>query len=415
MDKTFFTGNRRRLLAEMGEGDFVLLAFSGHAPRRSADEDYAFYANRNFAYLTGITQKNVVYLAWRRGTEQGETLFLPETDAMYERWHGRMMRPDAARTCSGIAQIEPRTALDDRVEELLGTMESPCLWLDIDPPAAEQGPETAQKYAASLREKHPDLEQKDMHPILSRLRTVKQPEEIEQLRRSIDITDAGIREIYRVCRPGMYEYQLRAAFEKVLADEGVREPAFSTIVAAGPSALVMHYPEQDRRIEDGHMVLLDLGAQYGFCGADISRVFPANGTFTDRQKQLHDASLSAIDYLCGAVKPGMAMADIDPMTREFLFPKLRAMGLAETEEDVKKYVWHRTSHHLGFDTHDVNDYTLPICPGMVFTMEVGIYVEDWGEGVRIEDDILITETGCENLSHHIPRTVEDIEALLAQR
>lgn len=410
MDKMFFTGNRRRLWEQMPQEECLVMLFSGLPRRRSADEDYSFYADRSFVYLTGIEQKDVVYLAWQSGGAWEERLFLAATDAMHERWHGRMVRPEAARERSGIAKILPRTALEGTVKRLLSTMTAPRLWLDFDPLAQEE--EQPQKFAGHLTQEYPYVQLGNLNPMLRRLRTAKQPVEIEELRRSIELTGAGIREMLKVCRPGMYEYQLRAAFEKVLADAGYREPGFSTIVAAGKNTLVMHYPEQDCQLQDGDLILIDLGAQCGYCGADISRVFPANGRFTERQKLLHRASMTTVDDLAARVKPGMMLADVEKLTDEILTEKLTALGLMEQPEDLKKYRWHRVSHHLGFDTHDTCDESMALVPGAVITMEVGIYVEAWGEGVRVEDDVLITETGCENLSCHLPRTVEEIEALM---
>ncbi len=410
MDKNFFSGNRARMLEQITGEEAVVVSFSGMPRRRSADEDFAFYADRSFVYLTGIEQKDVVYLAWRKGTRWEERLFLAESDAMYERWHGRMMRPEAAKERSGIEQVLPRTALEPTVKRLLDGMSAPQVWLDFDPLAHER--EASQQFGQRIQRDHPYVRLCNLNPILRRLRTVKQPAEIEELRRSIELTGEGIRRMLTMCRPGLYEYQLRAAFEKVLADAGYREPGFSTIVAAGKNTLVMHYPEQDCQLQSGDLILIDLGAQCGYCGADISRVFPANGRFTERQKKLHHAAMTTVDELSAAVGPGMMMAQVERLTDEILSGKLIAMGLMEKPEELKKYRWHRVSHHLGFDTHDTCDESIPLAPGAVITMEVGIYVEDWGEGVRVEDDILITETGCENLSRHLPRTVEEIESLM---
>ncbi len=392
MDKNFFAGNRARLLEQVRGEECLVLAFSGLPHRRSADEDYPFYADRSFVYLTGIEQQDVVYLAYRKGGAWEERLFLAPTDAMRERWHGRMMRPEAARERSGIQRVLSRADFEPMVKKLLATMAQPRVWLDFDPLAHDV--EEPEKFAAMLRRTHPYGQLCNLNPILRRLRAVKQPEEIAQLRESIELTGAGIREMLRVCEPGMYEYQLRAAFEKVLADAGWREPGFSTIVAAGRNSLVMHYPEQDCRLEDGDLVLIDLGAQCGYCGADISRVFPANGKFTARQKLLHRASMTTIDDLAAQVKPGVSMRDVELITDGILTEKLTALGLMEKPEDLGNYRWHRVSHHLGFDTHDACDEAMPLAPGMVITMEVGIYVEAWGEGVRVEDDVLITETAA---------------------
>lgn len=416
MERAFFENNRRRLLETiLQQEDSVLVLFSGLPHRRTADENYPFYANRSFVYLTGLEQEDLVYLAWRSGGQIHETLFLPPVDAMHLRWRGRMLRPEQATDASGIADTAARGSFSAALHRLLCGMTRPAVYLDFDPPAQGQPPEPAQAFADTVQKDYPWCSLGSCHNALQRLRTIKQPEELAALRRSLRLTDEGIRAMLHACRPGMFEYQLRAVFEKTLADHGARQPAFDTIVAAGENALVMHYPEQDAQIGDGDMILIDLGAQCGLCGADISRVFPANGRFTPQQKRLHDASLSTITYICQHLQAGMSMRDIDRLGHIHLLEKLRAMGLAETLEQVRDYCWHSISHHLGFDTHDDNDYTMPLAPGMVFTMEVGVYVPQWGEGVRIEDNILMTDRGCENLSTFIPRTVEEIEAVMAEK
>lgn len=415
MNTAFFTGNRQRLRQMLDwTDDHIMVLFSGLPKRRTADADYVFYGNRNFAYLTGLTHADLIYLAWQQKGERKELLFLPDTDPFHERWMGRMLHGEQVEPISGIPEHRSRRDFERFFHRLVSGMCQPVVWLDFDPPAAGQAKEPAQQFADLLRENDPFCRIANCHKALQRLRTIKQPQEIDCLRRSIDVTKEGIVAMLHACKPGVYEYQLRSVFEKVLADHGFREPAFETIVGAGRNSLVMHYPEQDSVIRDGDMVLIDLGAQCGFCGADISRVFPANGHFTDRQKQLHAASVSTIEYLCSRIRPGMSMRDIDRIGDENLEVKLREMGLLEGGKAVKDYRWHTISHHLGFDTHDDNDYSMPIAPGMVFTMEVGVYVEAWGEGVRVEDNILITADGCENLSRHIPREISEIEAIMAQ-
>lgn len=414
MEQKYFADNRRRLWAQLPEEDMVFICFSGRGKRRTADEDYPFYANRSFVYLTGLEQEDLVYMAWRQEGAVRETLFLPETDPMYARWMGRMLQPEQIGPISGISDVESRKGFEAAFHRLAENSAGLTVYLDFDPPAEGQDREPAQNFGARIRREWPWCQIRNAHPALRRLRSVKTPAELESLRESIRLTDQGIRAMLRACRPGLYEYQLRAVFEQVLADQGARVPAFDSIVAAGKNTLVMHYPEQDCEIRDGDLILVDVGAQLGLCGADISRVFPANGRFTQRQKALQRASAGVIDQLCLRLRPGMAMKEIDRMTGQLLLEALRPMGLAETLEDVDNYRWHSTSHHLGLDTHDDCDYTLPLAPGMVFTMEVGIYVPQWGEGVRVEDDILMTERGCENLSRQIPREIPEIEALMKE-
>lgn len=416
MDRAFFEENRNHLLQALPvQDEWVLVLFSGFPRRRSADEDYPFLGNRNFAYLTGFEKDNLIYVAWGKGNERHEMLYLPPVDDIRERWMGRMIHPEQVEPRCGIAEKADRESFETDFHRLVSNMAGPTVFVDMDPAGDGRPAEPGEAFAGDVRRRYPWCRIQNCHRTLQRLRTIKQPQELEELRQSIAVTDRAIRAMLKACHPGMHEYQLRSVFEKELADCGWREPSFETIIGAGRNALIMHYPEQDCIIRDGDMILIDLGAQAGFVGADISRVFPANGKFTERQRLLHDSSLSTITYLCEHLKPGMRMTDIDRIGAENLLPKLRAMGLLENAEELPKYCWHNISHHLGFDTHDDNDYTMPIAAGMVFTMEVGIYVPQWGEGVRIEDNILMTDHGCENLSDCIPRTVEEIESAMADK
>lgn len=406
MEKAYFEGNRRRFWAQAGDGMLVL--WSGRPYRRSADEDYPFHAHRDFVYFTGLTKENLIYLGIRRDGELKETLFLPTVDPMKERWTGRMLRPEQVTETCGITQTADVGGFEEVFAGLMGEMPGLPLLLDIDPPADYQPKEPAQQFAEKWQDK---AEVRDCHGIFVKLRMVKQPCEIEALRRAIDLTGQGIQIMMGACYEGLYEYQLRNVFDSVVADKA-QELAFDTIVAAGKNALCLHYPEQDAPVKNGDMVLIDLGARTDFLCADISRVFPVSGHFTERQKAMHEASLSTITYLCERVKPGMTLKDVERLGDENLQEKLGAMGLLSEGKTPRDYRWHAISHHLGLDTHDICDRTAAFVPGMVITMEVGVYVPEWGEGVRMEDDILITETGCENLSLAIPRTVEEIEELM---
>lgn len=415
MTKEFYTENRKRFLDALNLTDESgVILFAGLPRRRTADESYPFYASRDFVYLTGLEQEDLVYFARQKNGKLTETIFVPAADPSHERWTGRMLHTEQVEPISGIEVIKERKQFETALREMLYSSVSPALYFDFDPPSRGICDEPAQKLASEIRRDYPFCAVNNCHPFLMRQRAIKRTEELNELAESIRVTGEGIRAMLCAVKPGMYEYQLRGIFEAVLADKGLRTPAFSTIIGAGKNSLVMHYPEQDCRIEDGDIILADLGAQFGHCGADITRMFPANGKFTERQKLLHDMARDNADYLLGILKPGMTFEEAARIGDEELLPKLKALGLAEELKDVRKYRWHSRSHHLGFDVHDDCDYDLPFAAGMVITMEVGLYVEPWGEGVRVEDDFLFTEDGCVNLSAGIPRTTEEIEAIMAE-
>lgn len=308
--------------------------------------------NTDFVYLTGIDRKDVA-LGFKNGAE---TLYIPQVDPMKERWNGKMLRPEG---------------------------------LDFDNVIEGEVPEGSSEI-----------------PEITQLRAVKSEEELDAISDAIFLTAEGITKIMSTARPGMYEYNVRAEFEKVLADKGCHVPAFPTIVGAGENSLCLHYDECSRELNEGDIVLLDLGAVKDHLCADISRVFPVGGKFTPKQKALTELACDCVDFVCDNIKPGEDNKRLNELQDEYLRPRLEKLGLPG---EVKDYRWHNISHHLGYDVHDTPPRETPLVPGSVFTLEVGLYVDDWGFGVRIEDDAVMRENKCENLSSYIPRRPEEIE------
>jgi Xaa-Pro aminopeptidase len=245
------------------------------------------------------------------------------------------------------------------------------------------------------------------------MRTIKTPEEIEAVRQAMSITNAGIRHFLKIAKPGVMEYELEAEFNSVLAAHGQRRTAFPSIIAGGERIFYLHYTNPASVIADGELILSDVGAAYDEYCTDISRVFPANGRFSERQAQLYQVAFAANRALMDAVRPGVAFQSLNPIIRQVSFEGLKALGLLKDIADIRKYVWHGAVHHVGLDTHDVGSYQEPVAENMIFTVDAGIYVREWGIGLRIEDNILVTAAGCENLSAAIPATIEEIESLMA--
>jgi len=242
--------------------------------------------------------------------------------------------------------------------------------------------------------------------------SVKQPCEIAALRRAEEITKAGILAMMRASRPGMFEYQYKAEFDRALGQFSPREAGFQSIISAGANNFCIHYDAYTGQAHDGDMVLNDVGAQYDNLITDVSRGWPCNGTFSERQKLLYECALATSDHLFSIIRPGMKMADVDATIRRYNAQKLVEAGVMDSVDQVGTYMWHGGAHHIGYDVHDAVETPEVIQPGMVFCVDVGIYHEKWGIGFRLEDNCLVTEDGCENLSAGIPRTVEEIEAVM---
>jgi Xaa-Pro aminopeptidase len=247
------------------------------------------------------------------------------------------------------------------------------------------------------------------------MRKIKTAEEIHAIRKAMQITEAGIRRMMRVAAPGMMEYELEAEFNSELAAHGQRHTAFPSIIAGGERIFYLHYANPMSALADGELILSDVGATYDEYCTDISRVFPANGHFSERQAQLYQVAYMANQAVMEQVRPGVPFQVLPRTCREVSFEGLKALGLLDDIADIRKYVWHGPTHHVGLNTHDVGGYDEPLAANMVFTVDAGIYVREWGIGLRIEDNVLVTTDGYENLSAAIPVTIEEIETWMASK
>jgi Xaa-Pro aminopeptidase len=411
MDKSFHANNRRKVAESMAEGD-VMLFFSGESIRKTADEDFLFFTNRNFLYLTGVRQEQcVLMLQHHNGTVQ-ERLFVLKPDPAREIWTGRRFKDEELHELSDIQQIEDITTLNRVLDPILDARPSTALWLCFDALLPERAVDLEREFAARVRARHPQVVIKNSYPVVCRLRKIKTPAEIEAVRRAMRITEAGIRRMMQCGKPGMMEYALESEFNAELAAHGQRHTAFPSIISSGERNFYLHYHDLQGCIGDGELILTDVGAPYDQYNTDISRVFPANGRFSERQGQIYQIAYAANRAVMDQVKPGVPFSMPNRVVREVAFEQLKALGLLTDFADINRYVWHGTTHHVGLDTHDVGGYEEPMAEDMTFTVDAGIYVREWGVGLRIEDNVLVTPDGCENLSISIPATIEEIEGAM---
>ena len=413
MDKTFHMNNRRSIAASMADGELMLF-FSGESVRKSADEDYPFFTNRNFLYLTGVKQEQSALLLQHKDGILQERLFVLKPDREREVWTGRRFTDEELHEISGIEQIEDITHLSGALDRLLAAQPSSALWLCFEALSPERSFDIEREFAKTIQNRHPQAAIKNSYPVVCGLRKVKAQGEIEAVRRAMQITEAGIRQMMRVGRPGRMEYEIEAAFNAELAAHGQRRTAFPSIISAGERNFYLHYALLQGRVADGELILTDVGAAYDEYCTDIARVFPANGHFSERQAQIYQIAYAANREIMAQVRPGVAFSMPNRVCREIAFEGLKALGLLDDPAEIGRYVWHGVTHHVGLDTHDVGGYDEPMAENMIFTVDAGIYVREWGIGLRIEDNVLVTAGGCENLSASIPATIEEIEAVLAQ-
>ena len=402
--------NRRAKVLKSLQGNGMALLFSGKAPMRSEDEAYDFSVNRNFYYLTGLQKEDMVLMLLEMDGSSREILFIQPYDELLARWVGGRMSKEEATEISEIKDVRDISELDGMVASVYNRTRKDngfkCFFdfwhYDIDQPASP-----AEAYANKLKERYPSIILKDIYPIMTHLRLIKDEYEISCLKKAIHTTNLGIQQMMRSSRPGLNEMAMEGVFNFVLMQSMCRQNAFKTIAASGERATILHYSENDQIMKDGELFLCDLGATFNNYCADISRTFPVNGRFSERQREIYEIVLNAQKIVIENARVGTKMRDLNQMVIDYYRTELPKHGL---NKDVSEYYFHSVSHHLGLDTHDVNGglgETLEA--GMVITDEPGLYIADEGIGIRIEDDLLITGTGAEVLSEEIIKDPDEIE------
>ena len=410
---------RRQKLLDDKQGPCMICIFSGRAPMRSLDEAYPFAVDRNFYYLTGIERENMILVL--RKTYSGavvETLYIEPFDEVLAKWVGARMRAPEATDISGIESIRD---IGDFKDDFNSVIEGSRglgkyrVYLDLWRYNEDQPDTPAHTLAAKIQARYPAVEICEIYGDMAAMRATKTDSEIALMKRAQETTRIAIEAMMKHARPGMNESELEGMFDFALMKQGVRQHAFESIVAGGARATTLHYKENNCTVEDGQLILIDLGSAEGNYCADISRTFPVNGKFTDRQKEIYNAVLEAQNIVIKNAKPGLTTRDLNQMVVDYYESRLDDLDLRKNGKGVRDYYYHGVSHSLGLDTHDIcTERERTLKAGTVITVEPGLYIEDEGIGVRIENDILITEDGCIDLSADIPRTVEDIEAIMAK-
>ena len=413
---------RASFLALMDDQSFAVI-FSGVAKPCSADEKYPFEVNRNFYYLTGIDQESSVLILIKYHGEEREYLLILPRDPNKEKWYGHRLTPEDASAKSGVRNVLLNSALSSRVETIVTGSFSDFppvskVYLDLEKGQLIQEETDIEDYRKSLMPLCPHLCVMDAYPLIVGLRMVKSEAEVEELRTAIEATKAGIISAMARIKPGVYEYEVANEFHHVINDQsGYQGTAFDTILAAGVNTTCLHYPTPLSRIKDGDMVLMDLGSRNGYYCADVSRTVPANGVFTDLQRTIYSIVLGANKAVASFARPGRTIAELQSFTVEYLASECVSKRLIQRKEQISDYYFHGVSHHIGLDTHDPGDpnKSKPLVPGNIISDEPGLYFKELGIGVRIEDDLLITEDGCEVLTKGIIKEISEIEAFYRER
>ena len=407
---------RRTNVANQMADNSILILFSGIECHVSADEYYSFEANRNFFYLTGLRRERMVLMIEKFSDKPKTTLFIEKVDPTMERWYGRLVTVDEAKAISGIDNVRIIDDFEAVISRIMADFYVEYLYMDCfryqKNDMADYNALKAQEFGAA----YPGCTVKNLHPIVAGLRMQKDADEIEAERQAIAITKEALEHVMKTLTPGMKEYQAQANFEYKIKYLGADCPAFPTIAGSGMNGTMLHYDTNRETCEDGTLLLMDLGARLNGYNADITRTYPVNGKFSERQRVVYDIVLKANRTVAKEAKPGMTLRELNEICTKVLAEGCMEIGLIEKPEDIGKYYMHGVSHHLGIDVHDVTVNTkAKLLPGAVITDEPGLYIDEWAIGIRIEDDLLITEDGCEVLSEDIIRNPDEIEAFMADR
>jgi Xaa-Pro aminopeptidase len=404
MDKTEFFNKRQKLFNLMNDNSMFIL----EAPKEGEDK---YNPNRNFLYFTGIKESQDKLVLIKKDGKKFETLFIKPYDPIEEKWVGRGLNQEEAEAISGIRDIRYIDSFDSFVGSNLKIVNN--LYIDFDrTDSSLYLSETEQKVNA-IKQKYPYVNLLQGRTFIQHLRTIKSSAEIEEIKKAIHITRLGIEELMKNSKDGLYEYQLESYFDQTIKYNGANGYAFDTIAASGKNSCCLHYSANQDIMHNGDLILFDLGSTYNYYCSDISRTFPVNGKFTPRQRQIYEIVLNGQKLMFKNMKPGITQRELNQILVKYFQVELKKIGLIKDDSEVSKYYYHGVSHHMGLDCHDLADYT-PLEVGAVISNEPGLYIPEENIGIRIEDDVLITEDGCINLSNEILKEPDEIEAFMAK-
>tara|TARA_R110002072_G_scaffold171308_1_gene325009 strand:- start:7422 stop:8711 length:1290 start_codon:yes stop_codon:yes gene_type:complete len=422
IDYNLFIKNRAKFSAEMKPKALAVFCSNDIMPT-NADGTMQFRQNNDLLYLSGVDQEESILLLFPDSPQakHREVLFLKETNDEIAIWEGEKLTKEAAEKASGIKTVYWLKEFEKVFNAIV--YEADSIYLnDNEHLRADTTVETrTDRFNEWCKEKYPIHEYKRAAPIMHNLRAVKEPEEIELMQKACNITGKAVDRILKFIQPGVMEYEIEAEIMHEFLRNRSRGFAYTPIIASGFNACVLHYIENNQECKDGDLILMDFGAEYANYASDLTRTIPVNGKFTPRQKEVYQAVLNVMNYCYTILRPGITLPEYHQKVGERMTEELLKLGLISSEEvknqnpdwpAYKKYFMHGTSHYIGLDVHDVGSWTGKIKEGMVFTVEPGIYIREENMGIRLENDILITADGYQDLMGHIPIEIDEIEAAM---
>lgn len=419
LPSALYTRNRKAL-ADRLDSKGLALVFSNDIYPTSADGTLPFVQATDIFYLSGVDQEQTILLLFpdAHADADKEILFTIETSQELAIWHGAKLTKKEARESTGIKNIQWLSSFESTLHRLMA--EAELLYLNDNPHTRSSTTvETRElRENARIRRKYPNYITSRLAPILYDLRAVKQKAEILQMQRACDITKAGLERVLQFVKPGVMEYEIEAEFLHEFLRRGSRRFAYTPIIGSGANACVLHYVENDKECKSGDVVLMDVGAEYGNYAADMTRCIPVSGTFTDRQRAVYNSVYSVMQDSMKLLRPGVSLHEYHKQVGELMTKQLLDLKLidkhdvskqSDSSPAYKKYFMHGTSHFIGLDVHDVGHWQKPIKSGNAFTCEPGIYIPEEALGIRLENDIVITDDGFIDLMENIPLEASAIE------
>lgn len=423
INKELFIHNRKRFTARMEDNALAVFNSNDIYPI-SADSTMPFQQHRDIFHLSGVDQEESILVLFPSAKNEAhrEILFLRETNEHIAIWEGEKLTKDAALEVSGIKTVYWLNQFETIFKTLMA--EASIIYLNTNEHLrANVDTQTREdRFIKKVKEQYPAHQVRKSAPIMHYIRSIKHSIELDLMQTACDITEKGFRRVLNFTKPGVWEYELEAEFMHEFLRNRSKGFAYTPIIASGNNANVLHYIENNQQCKDGDLILFDVAAEYANYASDMSRTIPVSGRFTARQRTVYDAVLHVKKEAEQLLVPGTIMAEYHKEVGEIMTGQLIDLGLID-QTDVKnqdpawpaykKYFMHGTSHFLGLDTHDVGLWNAPIEAGMVFTVEPGIYIPEEGFGIRLEDNLVVQETGAPfNLMRNIPIEAEEIETLM---
>lgn len=417
-----YTNHRKKLASALPPGALVIVNSNDIMPT-NGDGTMSFRQNSDLLYLTGVDQEESILAVFPEATNPAhrEILFLKKTSPEIAIWEGDKLDKEQATALTGIKTVQWLENFEAVLKMLMSEAKEVFLPSNEHTRRANEVETREERFQKWMYTNYPLHSYNRLAPIMHRLRAVKSTEEIEQMHNACEITEAGLRRVLKFVKPGVKENEIEAEYMHEFLRRGSRGFAYSPIIASGFSACVLHYIENNQTCKDGDLLLMDVGAEYGNYSSDMTRTIPVNGKFTDRQKEVYSAVLRVMKESMKMLRPGVMLGDYHKKVGKLMEPELVQLGLLKQEEidnqnpespAYKKFFMHGTSHFIGLDTHDVGLWHEPIEAGMVFTVEPGIYIREESIGIRLENDIVITESGYDDLMGNIPIEIEEIEQIM---